>query len=61
MSESISLLQWVMSHTALYEYSEIVNYMKDDVVTIDNKVYQSLTDNNLGNNPENSPNWIKLI
>jgi hypothetical protein len=56
-----SLLSWIMSHTHLYEYSELVPYRKEDIVTIKNTAYLSVDDNNLNNNPEISNKWVKLI
>jgi hypothetical protein len=58
---SPSLLSWITSHTRLYEYSELVSYRKEDIVTIRNSVYQSVYDNNLNNNPKISNKWIKLV
>jgi len=56
-----SLLSWIMSHTRLYEYSELVSYRREDIVTIKNTAYLSVDDNNLNNNPKISNKWVKLI
>jgi len=56
-----SLFAWVMSHTDIYQYSELVSYKKEDIVTIKNSAYMSVDNNNVGNNPKISNKWIKLI
>jgi hypothetical protein len=61
MTEIPSLISWIMSHVDLYQYNKTISYKKEDIVTIKNTAYQSVSDNNLGNYPHNSNKWIKLV
>ena len=61
IDNSPSLFSWVMSHLDLYQYSELIEYNKEDIVTIKNTAYLSIDDNNIGNNPINSNKWVKLV
>ena len=45
----------------LYEYSSSYSYGKDDLVTYMNSIYKSISDDNLGEEPINSPFWIRIL
>lgn len=54
-------LSWTTSNMDLYEYSSSYSYKKDDLVTYMNSIYKSISDNNLGEEPINSPFWIRIL
>nr|DAV46330.1 MAG TPA: hypothetical protein [Caudoviricetes sp.] len=54
-------LSWTTSNMDLYEYSSSYSYEKDDLVTYMNSIYKSISDNNLGEEPINSPFWIRIL
>lgn len=55
-----TMLEWIMTQIDLNQYSDIVTYNKEDIVTIRNTAYISVSDNNLGNDPLTSNQWFKL-
>nr|DAK84283.1 MAG TPA: hypothetical protein [Caudoviricetes sp.] len=54
-------LSWTTSNMDLYEYSSSYSYKKDDLVTYMNSIYKSISDDNLGEEPINSPFWIRIL
>ena len=54
-------LSWTTSNMDLYEYSSSYSYKKDDLVTYINSIYKSISDDNLGEEPINSPFWIRIL
>ena len=54
-------LSWTTSNMDLYEYSYSYSYEKDDLVTYMNSIYKSISDDNLGEEPINSPFWIRIL
>nr|DAV98831.1 MAG TPA: hypothetical protein [Bacteriophage sp.] len=54
-------LSWTTSNMDLYEYSSSYSYKKDDLVTYMNSIYKSISDDNLGEDPINSPFWIRIL
>jgi len=54
-------LSWTTSNMNLYEYSSSYSYKKDDLVTYMNSIYKSISDDNLGEEPINSPFWIRIL
>jgi len=54
-------LSWTTSNMDLYEYSSSYSYEKDDLVTYMNSIYKSISDDNLGEEPINSPFWIRIL
>ena len=54
-------LSWTTSNMDLYEYSSSYSYEKDDMVTYMNSIYKSISDDNLGEEPINSPFWIRIL
>lgn len=54
-------LSWTTSNMDLYDYSSSYSYKKDDLVTYMNSIYKSISDDNLGEEPINSPFWIRIL
>lgn len=54
-------LSWTTSNMDLYDYSSSYSYEKDDLVTYMNSIYKSISDDNLGEEPINSPFWIRIL
>lgn len=54
-------LDWIISHLHIYEYRLNYSYSRGELVTIDDSIYQSLSDNNLQNYPINSNHWNKIL
>lgn len=54
-------LSWTTSNINLYDYSPTYPYKKADIITYNDMVYQSLSDDNINNDPINSPFWNRLL
>lgn len=54
-------LSWITSNMDLYDYSPTFKYRKEDLITYKDMIYQSISDENLGNSPINSPFWIRIL
>lgn len=54
-------LSWTTSNMNLYDYSPTYSYKKTDIITYNDMVYQSISDDNINNDPINSPFWNRLL
>ena len=54
-------LSWITSNIDLYEFDKTYSYGVDDIVTYDNRIYKSLSRDNVGNDPIKSQFWIRIL
>lgn len=58
----MSLLDYIIRNDKeLDSWDELCSYQKDSIVKHNNGVYQSKSNNNVGNDPTKSDNWILIL